>query len=483
MPIDPGLIVPGPQIKTPLDIAVQGAQLQALTATAEQRQMETAQLQRQYDQESVINQAARDSQVPDPGNPGQMMTDHKAMLAKLSASAYPTLAAKYEQIFQGQSLDAQMKQMEFKNNIYHGAVDEPSYQQNMDTLANAGYADPRKLGMPDFQTAVKSGFLAKAQRATLSQKQDVEKQIAESNIYKTYGETQAIGRNAGAIRPGTYNFGQGGSVGQPPGQPINQPVPQGQSGRQPQSIPQPAAQPSRAPQSMPLAQGASPQGVETKTLPNGLSPSAIVDTPFGKMQAAQLWKMNPADLIDGLPKDQRAEAGKELDLSQRVTKVAPKILGAFRDSYDNQKHGFIGSVASALVPNYKNADMQAFDNLTGTTIQPIENSVRAGLFQSMHDNASPQPLKDLVETNSKETKDRNLQNYAMQAGDSMLLRGLKIDPNWFQATNVKAALNSVPKEPYQAQKRAFAESPEGTVLKKNDGSEVIRKGGAWLAKP
>src|SRR6266403_1468181 len=95
--IDPNLQVVSPNIKSPLDFALQGAQLQYLQATGQQRQYEAAQTQRQYEDESLIRQISQQSMVDDPANPGQKTLDPSLLIAGLKSSRNPLLADKVAQ--------------------------------------------------------------------------------------------------------------------------------------------------------------------------------------------------------------------------------------------------------------------------------------------------------------------------------------------------------------------------------------------------
>lgn len=462
--IDPNLQVVSPQIKNPLDFAIQGAQLQALTASGQRQQVEAAQARRSYEDESLIRQVSQQSMVDDPANPGQKTLDPSLLIAGLKSSRNPLLADKVAQAHTAAVLDTQQQRLGVENNALMGMYDEASYHRNADALVAGGYPDVRQQwNAPDYNTAVLSGNLQKARMASLTAKQQADIGALQARGFSEVGGAQAAGANAGVVQPSTVKFGQ-----MPGGQGL--PPPQAAPGQAPQ--PQGGSLPAQPPGG---AMPTKPAGKSAQILPNGLPPDQSLETRMGKIKASVLWKMNPADLVKDLPVPERDAARKELNDSLKVAKAAPLMLTYMRDAYDTQKHGVGGNVKTGL--GMANADMNAFNSLAGTTIASIDNSVRQGLFKAMEEKSGPNPRGDAFEKGAKETRDQALINYAMQAGDSEALRSMGIDPNWFKMTNVKAAMDAVPMQPHQAQQAAAKGWPVGATAKTKNGKTVVHQGG------
>ncbi len=138
MPIDPqSFIIKTPQIANPLDLATSAAKLQELRAQGQERQIDLAQKQRAFGDDTTMRRAAQESMVVDPAT-GQKVLDRGAYLSKLGSSENPLLAQKVALSFGQQDLEKAKQQNEFIGSVMHSIDSPEALNQAINTLHASG---------------------------------------------------------------------------------------------------------------------------------------------------------------------------------------------------------------------------------------------------------------------------------------------------------------------------------------------------------
>lgn len=145
------------QIKDPMEMATAAAHLKDLAITGREKQLNLAQQQRAFDDNSYMRQAAQESTTKDP-NTGMPVLDRQAYISKIS-SRDPMLAQKVGMSLNAQDLEKLKQNVEIKNSVMHSFYDQKSYDDALDKLhqinpndadAVRGALGPTFNGTPDF---------------------------------------------------------------------------------------------------------------------------------------------------------------------------------------------------------------------------------------------------------------------------------------------------------------------------------------------